>query len=474
MVLDGYEPRRLYQFFEEISAIPRGSGNEAGIAGYLCAFAEKNGLECYRDGLNNVLIKKPAGAGYETHPPVILQGHTDMVCEQNAGTGHDFEREGLRLRVEDGWLSAEGTTLGADDGVAVAIMLALLEDDTLAHPPLECLFTVQEETGMDGAIRFDYDRLAGRTMINLDSESLDVATVSCAGGVTGEMTLSAPRTRTDGTGLVLTLTGLAGGHSGADIHRGRGNAVRLMGRLLTGAGEKTPLRLAAIDGGNKANAIPRECTAAVITGEPDAFRQAVQTLADAIRRECRPEDAGFALAVTPGEETNAFSPADTRRILGAVGLAPNGVTATLPTGGVETSCSLGIVRTAGDTVTLTFMPRSSRESRLDEMQSRLELLAGCLGGAVTFHDRHPGWAYADESRIREIYRRAYRRRFGKDPKIEAIHAGLECGIFSQRLPGLDAVSFGPEAVAIHTPDERLNLRSFADAYALTRDMLGDL
>ena len=476
-VLFGYEPQKLYEHFENISAIPRGSGNEKGIADYLCAFAETRGLAYNRDALHNVLIKKAGTTGYETHAPVILQGHTDMVCEKNEDTAHDFLRDGLKLVVRDGWLYADGTTLGADDGAAVAIMLALLEDDTAEYPPLECMFTVQEETGMDGAYGFDYTKLAGRTLINLDSEALDVATVSCAGGVVSDLTFTLKKQPVAGTQLKLSLTGLAGGHSGVDIHKGRANAVRLMGTLLARLAAQTPLRLSAIHGRNKSNAIPRECSAWIVTDDAQTAAAQLADIADGLKAGLCAEDSGFQISVDAAQTVpTAFSSEDTLRLLRCINDVPNGVLSYTPAAPelVEASSNLGIVRTDGETVTLTLMPRSSSEIKLDAIIGQIDALAGELGAQVAHHDRHPGWEYAPESRIRAVYTAAYEALFDATPKTEAIHAGLECGIIGEKLGGIDAVSIGPDMREIHTPNEHLNLKSFADAYALVKAMLARL
>ena len=475
-VLPGYEPAALFEYFEDISAIPRGSGNEAGIAAYLCAFAEKTGLEYHTDALHNVLIRKPASPGFEAHPPVILQGHTDMVCEKNADVAHDFLRDGLRLRVDGGWLSAEGTTLGGDDGAAVAMMLAILGDEKAEHPALECVFTVQEETGMDGAVGFDWSLVRGRTMINLDSETPGVATVSCAGGATGSIRFSAEAQPVGGRALRVSVTGLAGGHSGADIHLGRANAILTLCRILSETAEKTPLRLGSLNGGNKSNAIPRECDAVIAVEDAAEARAQIAAAAERVRNELCAADAGFSVKTEEAPAEEALSAEDTRRILAFASLVPNGVQSRTPDVPelVESSSSLGIVRTeAGETV-FTVMPRSSAESRLDLIIRKISLLAGLLGAQADFVDRYPGWEYAPASRVRDVYLAAYRETTGTEARVEAIHAGLECGVIGQKLGGMDAVSIGPDLRDIHTPDERMQLDSFAETFALVKRMLAML
>ena len=476
-ILENYEPKRACFHFENISAIPRGSGNEKGIADYLVSFAEQNGLWYHRDGINCVLIKKPASKGYEDHAPVILQGHTDMVCEKNLDTVHDFEKDGLKLKVKDGWLEAEGTTLGADDGVAVAIMLAILEDKSAAHPPLECLFTVMEETGMDGALDFDYSLLEGRTMINLDSEDLDCATVSCAGGATTTMTVNCDTSTRKNKLLKVTLKGLAGGHSGVEINKGRANANILMARLLSALYDKRPFNLVSINGGNKTNAIPRECEAVIAVFDPEDSKETLLEAAKVVSNELCDEDAGFKLHINKANGSDfVMTYKDTSRVLRAICLLPNGVMAFSRDikGLVETSSNLGIVRTDGQAVRLITMERSSVDSKLDYVMKQFDMLGRCVDATVEHSERHPGWEYAREGRIRDVYFESFKKLFGYEPKFEAIHAGLECGIIGRSLGKVDTVSFGPKVVDIHTPDEKLDLKSFKDGYELVLEMLKKL
>ena len=473
-IIHGYEPERLFAHFEEISAIPRGSGNEAGIADHLVRFAQAHGLAHARDALNNVFIRKEATPGFEGRPAVLLQGHTDMVCEQNAGTEHDFLHEGLDLEVENGWLRAKGTTLGADDGAAVAIMLTLLESDSTPHPALECLFTTHEETGMDGALGFDYSQITSRTLINLDSEAMGVATVSCAGGVTSTVTLPCQTSPCPGRALRLSVTGLAGGHSGADIHLGRANAIRFLAQLLTDAGIDD-LRIVSIEGGSKTNAIPRECEAVIRTDAPDAEERLRAQFAR-MKAALVPADAGCSLSIEACDAERAYAPDDAGRILKCLTQMPCGVLSFTPDAPelVESSANEGILKSDETGVSLTLMPRANVDAKLDAIIAQIDALASSLGGRVAHSERHPGWAYAPQSPVRDAYLACYRKLFGKEARAEAIHAGLECGIMSQRLPGLDAVSIGPDMVGIHTPDERLDLQSFADCCRLVEEMLKTL
>ena len=477
-ILENVEPERACYHFENISAIPRGSGNEKGIADYVCNFAKENGLEYHRDALNNVLIKKKASKGYEDHPAVIMQGHTDMVCEKNLDTVHDFEKDGLKLKVKDGFLYAEGTTLGADDGVAVAIMLAILEDKNAAHPPLECMFTVQEETGMDGAFGFDYSLLSGRTMINLDSEDLDRATVSCAGGVTSIFTFECDSAKRRNKALKVTVKGLAGGHSGVEINKGRANANVLMGRILASLYDKKPFELVSIDGGNKINAIPRECVAVISVFDPENAKEYLDACGRTVMKELCPEDSEFRLYVDKATNVKeeAFTFRDTSRILRAINLIPNDVIRMSRNieGLVQTSSNLGVIRTGECEVKLSAMARSSVDSELDYVIERFNMLSRCVDAKIEHKEKHPGWEYAKESRVRDVYFDSFKKLFGREPEFEAIHAGLECGIIGRSLGGVDTVSFGPKVFDIHTPDERLDLASFKDGFDLVTEMLKNL
>ncbi len=464
-VINGFEPASIFEYFEDVSAIPRASGNEAGVADYLCHFAKARNLECVRDANHNVLIKKPATAGREGEAPLLLQGHTDMVCEKNADTAHDFERDPIRLILEGSCLRADGTTLGADNGIAVAMMLALLDGELESHPAIECLFTTEEETGMGGAIAFDYSLLSARHMINLDSEEEDTVTVGCAGGVRSDLTIPVLREPVEARELCrVTLTGLAGGHSGADIHTGRASANLLLGRLLAALPD---VRLVSVEGGSKDNAITREAEAIVAVPSVAMTSMTLLGLSDEMAGELVPEDQNCRIVCErlTDEEASAvvgmMDEASTARVLGLLSNAPCGVLAMSHdvAGLVEYSRNLGILRTTADAVRITFTSRASRESRLDGTVTSLDALAGALGATVRHHSRYPGWEYAPVSAVRDAYTKAYAEVVGGDMKVVAIHAGLECGYIKRRIPDMDIISVGPNMKDIHSPDERLYLDS---------------
>lgn len=477
--ITGYQPERLFHFFEDISAIPRGSSNEKAVSDYLVAFAKERGLWYHQDALHNVIIKKPASAGAEDKPAVMLQGHLDMVCEKLAGVDHDFEKDGIDLIVKDGVLTANGTTLGGDNGAAVALMLAVLDDDTLAHPALECVFTTQEETGLTGAAGLDKSLISARTMINLDSEEEGIATVSCAGGM--RFTMTRPITRHTASGKLLTIdvSGLLGGHSGTDINKERQNGIILLARLINRVLHETGAQLASFAGGSKDNAIPREVCAVLVCSDADIEK--AQSIAEAMAADFAAELVPFepdfkcTISVKDGA-AEVLSEADAKAFISAICLAPNGVRRRnlKQDGFVVTSLNLGVARMDDTTASLVFAPRSSVASLQNYTTDCLYLLAEIFGFDCDIAGAYPGWSFAEESPIRDTFIVSYRELFDADLKIEAIHAGLECGLFSDALPGLDAIAVGPTIRGCHTPDEYLPLDSFERFYSLLTDVLSRL
>ncbi len=478
-ILSNYSPEPLYRYFEDICAIPHGSGNEKGIADYLCKFAEDNGLEYYRDGVQNVLIKKKASAGYENKPAVLLQGHTDMVCEKNNDVVHDFEKDPLKIYEKDGWLYAEGTTLGGDDGIAVVMMMAVLADKNAKHPALECLFTSQEETSMAGAINFDYSKLSAKSFINLDCESINCATVSCAGGVRCDISFELESYKNQNSAIKITVKGLAGGHSGTGINSGNQNANIVMAKILGGLYEKMPFNLISINGGNKVNAIPRECEAVISVFDKKMAKEIIKGIADTIRKQLVQNDKKFSVRIdnANGVSDTAFCFKDTYRVISTMNIIPNGVYEMSRSleGLVETSSNLGVVTTEGNTVNLYLMPRSSVEAKLDEIVMKLDMIAKLAGAKIAHHDRYPGWEYMPKSKMRDLFEKCYEKKFSRKPVFNAVHAGVECGIIITAMGGeLDGVSIGSTVYNIHTPDEQLDLAALADAYAIMLDMLENM
>lgn len=476
--ITGYKPQKLFQYFEDIAAIPRESRDEKAISDFLVAFAKEHGLWVYQDDVYNVIIKKPASVGAENAPAVMMQGHIDMVCDKLAGVEHDFKTQGIDLVVKDGVLSANGTTLGADNGVAVALMLTVLDDDSLVHPALECVFTTDEETGLVGAETLDKSQIDARIMINLDSEEEGVATVSCAGGVVATYTRPITREHKAGSTLALEISGLLGGHSGADIHLERGNGNLLMARMverLMAAGDPA---LVTFNGGTKDNAINRECKAVLVYANHDAA-QAGAAIAKAMVQDIKAElevfDPGFTcdIAVEDDVEVDAMSRDDALALVRALRLAPNGVMRrnVAADGSVEVSSNIGVVAVSDDQIKILLSPRSSIKSLQDDVKDRIATLAEVLGFDVIFEYEYPGWSYVEHSPVREVFQESYRELFGTELRIESIHAGLECGLFADALPGLDAIAVGPQLYDVHTPDEHMELASFERFYVLLVDAL---
>lgn len=477
-ILNSYEPKAIFHYFEDISRIPRGSGNEKAIAKFICDFAKKHGLRYYTDDHFNVAVYKDATAGMEALPSVMLQGHTDMVCEKNADTAHDFLTDPIKLIEKDGWLMADGTTLGGDDGVAVAIMLGILASTDIPHPALECLFTSEEETGLGGAESFDYSKLSAKRIINMDTELEGEAIASCAGSMNTCFSFSPERHPFQGEGLKITVEGLAGGHSGTDIDSGRLNSNMVMGRALNALYDDKEFNLVSITGGNKRNAIPRECEAIVSVRDREAATSLLLSIEKDIKKELNPADSGFRLLISKtGAKENMMSFKDTSRVLNFLSLVPNGVISMSQSkkGLVETSSNLGVITTEenGD-VKFYAYTRSSVDASMDAVFLRLKRLAKLLDMNFEKIDRCPGWAFNSDSPLQRLFLKSYEEEFGKTecfPRVEAIHAGLECGIIIEKMGGGDAIAIGPTLHDIHTPKERLDLHSMERTWRLVVKML---
>ncbi len=468
------EPKSIFDYFRKISDIPRGSGNEAAVARYIYDTARQLGHEAAIDGAGNVFVRAAATPGYEDHPAVMLQGHMDMVCEANRGVTHDFLRDPIEFVLDGEELHANGTTLGADDGVADAIMLALLSSD-VPHPALECLFTTSEETGMDGMRGFDPSLLTARRLINLDSAGEGEATVSCAGGVHSHICFPAAKSASPASWSTVTLEigGLFGGHSGEDIHLGRANAIVLCARLLYAASKSCGIRLASMEGGRRDNAIPRECTAQAAVSDVDAFRAAVDSLIPSLAAEMIPDDASFRVSVRPSEPTEVLSEDETMRLISLLMTLPNGVygmSRAVP-GLVETSANLAVIRPGSSGFEIVVSCRSSVESRLDEMQDKLECAILPYGATVDHSGRYPGWDYLEGSPMQALYLETYEALFGRPARVIGIHAGLECGLLKGKIPDMDIISIGPELRDLHSPSETLNVASFARLWTLVCELL---
>ncbi len=469
MILENLQPQRVFYYFEQLCAIPHGSGNTKAISDYCMAVAANLGLEAEQDALNNVIIRKPASRGKEHNAPVILQGHLDMVCEKEEDMAFDFTKDGLQLQVEGDLLSARGTTLGGDDGIAVAMALAILEDDTLTHPPLEALFTVDEETGMYGAAALDGSRLRGRTLINVDSEEEGVLTVGCAGGLRADIALEMIPTAVFAPCYRITIDGLAGGHSGVEIHKGRHNANKLMAELLATLED---CMLLSLDGGEKDNVICNSCTAVVSTTAD------VAAAAEEFTRRMRiPADPDGRVTVAPvtGEVVGCDS-ISTAAALTMLCELPNGVQAMSQDveGLVQTSLNLGTLHLQEDVLRVSFSLRSSLAAEKETLLQRLIAIAGKHGATVTTRGDYPAWEYRKDSPLRDKMVEIFTRLYGKAPQVSIIHAGLECGLLGQKLPGIDAVSIGPDLWDIHSPRERMSIASVERTYNYICEILKEL
>ena len=475
--LAGLEPAAVFGYFEEICAIPHGSRNTKMISDYLVGFAKAHNLTYHQDEMNNVILFAPGTCGMEDRPPVILQGHIDMVCEKEASCPIDMAAEGLDVTHDDTCVYAKGTTLGGDDGIAAAMAMALLADDTIPHPPLEVVMTTEEEIGLLGATAIDLSQLQGRTLINLDSETEGVFTVSCAGGCTACITLPVERRAVYGPCIRLTVDGLQGGHSGADIHLKRANADKIMGAFMSRIQKLMPLCLTSLSGGAKDNAIPRSCQATLVAMGINLER--INDIAAALQEEVRANydepDATVQAFDVDALGGNSLSTESTAKVISLLCSAPNGVqkwSADIE-GLVQTSLNLGIAK-LGDRFSATFSVRSSVNSEKQEVLDQLKALAEMLDGTYSQDGEYPAWEYRKESHLLDTMVRVYREMFAQEPKVEAIHAGLECGLFSQKLPDLDCVSIGPNILVIHTTRERLEIASTERVWKFLLEVLKNL
>lgn len=476
-VLSNLEPKAVFDYFEKLCAVPHGSGNTKIISDLCVGFAKELGLKWRQDALNNVVIWKDGTPGYENAEPVILQGHMDMVCAKTEDCPKDMAREGLDLRTDGEYVWAEKTSLGGDDCIAVAMILAILADGTLPHPPLEAVFTVDEETGMDGAFGLDCSDLRGRQLLNLDSEEEGVFTVSCAGGMRMDCVLpGAQRPLAGETGYAVSISGLQGGHSGAEIDKGRASANTLAGRVLYTALERVPdLRLIDMRGGRFDNVIcpAHDAKVAVPAGREADFEAFIREMDGVLKNEYAGCDGGVTLTCERTAVETAMSPEDTRRVLRTLLILPQGVQAMnvdFP-GLVQTSLNLGIMKTEDDGVHFSFSLRSCIATQKEDLARKVRAIVETGGGTAVERSAYPGWQYRRESTMRQRLMDAYRDLTGRDGRIEATHGGLECGLFIEKLPGLDAVSLGPELRDIHSPRERLGVASTERVYRLVCEFL---
>lgn len=476
-VLDGLKPERVFYYFEEISRIPHGSYNVKAISDYCVSVAKELHLEVRQDEEYNVIIKKPASEGYGDARTLMIQGHLDMVCVKDADVEFDFEKDPLKLVVEDGYVRASGTTLGGDDGIAVAMGLAILEDDTIEHPNLEVVFTTEEEVGMEGAIALDTSDLKAEYLLNLDSDEEGFFIAGCAGGVKVKALLPMTTAELTGTAMDISVTGLKGGHSGAEIHKCRANANILLGRLLFELNAAIPYGILSVSGGDKDNAIPVESCARIVVAPEDVH--IVETVAadfgKVIANEYRTSDPDIAVQVSAGADGDytVFHMTLMEKVIFMLMQTPNGVqtmSADLP-GLVESSLNLGILRTEAEGVTMTWAVRSSVKSLKKLICNKLQYMTELMGGEISFRGDYPEWPYNPNSKICNMSTKLYEEMFGQKASIETIHAGLECGLLAEKMPGLDMVSMGPDMKDIHTSRERMYIASVERMYTLVLAIL---
>ena len=472
------EPKLLWKHFNEIRKIPRCSKHEELVRKYVLEFAKEQGLAANEDDAGNVVVSKPASPGFESKPVLVLQGHLDMVCEKNSDKEFDFSKDPIELKLEGDFLTADGTSLGSDNGIGVATTLAILEDKTLNHGAIEGLFTVDEETGLTGAFQLNSDFLIGRTMLNLDSEEEGAIYIGCAGG--GDTTMKLPLELTelpaDGKGLILKVTGLRGGHSGIDISDQRGNAIKIIARLLTIAAEKVELFITELSGGSKRNAIPREANAKIIVKSEslEDFKSAIKAEEENILAEIKPIDPDFKVVIEDAEAgVKVFSKATQVKLLNLLNGLPHGVLAMnfdIPEL-VETSNNLATMETEDEQVVIGMSTRSSIGSALDAGRSTIRSIGKLAGAEVIQNPPYPGWKPNLDSDILKLAKEIFTEKYGKEPAMKAIHAGLECGIIGEKFKGMDMISIGPDIKYPHSPDEKVHIGSVKRFYEIVLQIL---
>ena len=494
-VLSHLEPQKVFDVFEQLCGIPHGSGNTKQISDFCVEYATKRGCKAVQDKVNNVIIYKDATPGYEEHPTVIIQGHIDMVCEQDkAVSSINMETDGLELGIDGDEIFAKGTTLGGDNGIAVAYALALLDDEHAVHPPLEILLTVDEEVGMIGAENLDGSLLKGRILLNIDSEEEGTFLSSCAGGMRCQSILPIRREDIMGSMVKVQICGLKGGHSGMEIIKQRGNSNVLMARLLNKINSECGLQLLTLEGGLKDNAIPLDTTAVFVTKDAGKALNIAKHVEEQLRKELRATDPDVVVNAEILEEEcekniscdskdaetleicNVLTQDSTDKVIALALCLPNGIQrmSSEMEGLVQTSLNMGILRLEEESCLLSYSVRSSVESEKYALVEKMKCLTSMAGGECQLHGDYPGWEYDKDSKIRQIALDTYKQVFGKEAKIEAIHAGLECGLLSGKLPGLDAISFGPNLKDVHTSKERMSISSATRIYKLLVEMLKNI
>ncbi len=478
MALETLRTQRVFYYFEKLSSIPRGSGNMTGIAQFCTRFATEHNLKYIHDDADNVVIYKNGTAGYETSAPIILQGHLDMVCQKTPDSNINFETDGLNLYIDGDFIKAHDTTLGADNGIAVAMILAVLESNDIAHPPIEAVFTTDEEVGMIGARALDMTVLKGERMINLDSEKEGNVVVSCAGGSDFVVNIPLETKKTKGSLVTLVIKELQGGHSGVEIDKNRVNANMIAGRVLSTLKPQSDFGIISINGGDKANAIPNRCVIKLCVTDAALFCNAAQKIIDIIKSEisdCEP-DFDVAITISDVSEHDVFDSDIENKIIYTLLCVPNGIcemSAEIK-GLVQTSLNLGVLMTNTDSITLHFALRSNKMSALIYLEQRLATFFDMINLPYQKFGHYPPWEYNANSLLREIYKQTYAELCGKDANVEAIHAGLECGVFAAAIDNFDCISIGPTMYNVHTANEKLSISSTENLYRLIIKILEKL
>ena len=475
-IFENHQPAIVLKYFEELCSIPHGSNHSCQVAEWLVSFAVSHGLKYRRDSVDNVIIFKPASLSYESSEPIILQAHTDMVCEKLQDVEFDFMKDSLKLAIDGDFVKATGTTLGADDGIGVAMILAVLTDENLSHPDIEAVFTSDEEIGMIGAAALDTDDLKSKNLINLDCEDEGVFYVGCAGGNVTKNTLPVNREEYSGEYIKITVTGLNGGHSGVDIDKGRANSNVLITRLLAIVNKEVDMRIVSVNGGNKDNAIACHSEAIISIDDETAFDRVFSHFADDIKSEYKSTEKNLNIYCEKIETYVPMNKESTQKVLCLLSLSPDGIQAMsndIP-GLVQTSLNLGILATSDDEVSLSHCVRSGIESQKNMLVDRLSLLASFLGGSTEISGDYPAWEYNPDSKLRNIASDAYKSLYNAEPQIATIHAGLECGTLSSKISGLDCISIGPTILDVHTPRERFAISSLERTWKMLVEILKNL
>ncbi len=462
-ILSGIEPKNVFKYFEEICTIPHGSGDMEKISQYCMRFAGEQGLKAICDDAKNVVIYKDGTKGYEDAEPIILQGHLDMVCQKTDDSTVDFEKDGIEAYVEEGYVKAKKTTLGADNGIAASMILTILASDDIVHPPIEAVFTTDEEVGMIGAGKMDISALKGKKMINLDAEEEEFVTVSCAGGSDFRIFVPAERRSVNGRRVILKVKDLKGGHSGVEIDKGRVNANILMGRVLGHANRTLNFDVIRINGGNKGNAIPRSCEVEVVTDNADGFAQEMTKYLSLIKREIDKREPDFSFDIEKCEDGTfeVLTDENKEKMMYMLQISPDGIVKMSAEidGLVETSLNLGVVETRQNEIVMLYALRSNKSTALDALIEKLTVFAKYSGCGFETSGRYEPWEYKENSHLRDLYVETYAEMFGKKPEVAAIHAGLECAVFAAAIDGLDCIAIGPDMFGVHTTEEKLSIES---------------